>query len=76
MHSDNYIPANPMQTPASIIKQAELFSDYLLALSNAPLLSNMDLVTKTKGKNNNKSTKNVLAPQLILFFIFFFPNLK
>ena len=49
MHSDNYIPANPMQTPASIIKQAELFSDYLLALSNAPLISNMDLVTKTKA---------------------------
>ena len=42
-----------MQTPASINKLVELFSDSLLALSNATLISNMDLVTKTKGKKNN-----------------------
>ena len=53
-HSDNYIPANPMQTPASIKKQVELFYDFLLTLSNFTLISNVDLVTKNKGKKKKE----------------------
>lgn len=48
-----------MQTPASIKKQVEPISNFLLTLSNAPLISNVDLIIKNKGKeNNNNSTKN------------------
>lgn len=57
-HSDNYIPANPMQTPASIKEIVNLLSEYLLALSTAPVkpYSDAEANDYDEGKVDNYSS--------------------